>query len=252
MTGAILVDAHRVCQLALFRRAVGRPLVDYSLLTLTLWLKSWLWPHIVVLYLQSSRRGVGGGLWSIQYHKNLHNTPCGSKLSTYKKTVRKILRIWTKKSQKYSNIISRKNQMLHLLGSKSHWIIGQKVKYFLYIIDAFWAKKSFYQMWHLLGSKSCLIIGQQSRNLVRYYRRILSKIATFRRGVGAHLWARGDNPPTLGNPSPPHTPSFRMEYHILVKISFFWIKFQRSFERISFNVRNVDPNFRHLDQKLTL
>ena len=36
MTGAILVDTHQVCQFALFRRAVGRTLVDYSLLTPTL------------------------------------------------------------------------------------------------------------------------------------------------------------------------------------------------------------------------
>ena len=47
-------------------------------------------------------------------------------------------------------------------------------------------------------------------------------------------------------------PSFRMEYLIFVQISKILIKFQRAFERISYNDRDVDPNFRYFDQNLTL
>ena len=54
----------------------------------------------------------------------------------------------------------------------------KKVENLLYIIGAFWAKKQLYQMWRLLGSKPHLIFGKQSRNIPRYYRRVLSKKAT--------------------------------------------------------------------------
>ena len=152
--------------------------------------------------------GWGVGLWSIQYHKNLHNTPCGSKLSTYKK---QFVKYWEYEHKNLKNtlILAAGKIKCYTFWDQNHYGLSVKKsnRYFLYIIDAFWAKKRFYQMWHLLGSKSCLIIGQQSRNIVRYYMRIISKIATSRRGVGAHLWGRGGghNPPALGKPFPPHT-----------------------------------------------
>ena len=50
----------------------------------------------------------GGSLWTLQYHKNLYITSCGCKLRTYKKSGRKILRILTKKSQKYTMLSAKK------------------------------------------------------------------------------------------------------------------------------------------------
>ena len=139
----------------------------------------------------------------------------GCVLSTLKKTGRKILRILTNKFSKIHYIISQKNQMRYLLGSKSHWIVGQKSRkfalYYRHVLSkkatlsnvtpfgikitlAFWStkskhcsilqarvkQKSDFQWehlwhWHLLALKSQLIITQKIRKNAQYYRQVLRK-----------------------------------------------------------------------------
>ena len=77
-----------------------------------------------------------------RYHENLHIRRCGSVLSTYKKTGPKILRILSNKFSKIHYIISQKNQMRYLLGSKSHWIIGQKSRKFALYYRSVLSKKA--------------------------------------------------------------------------------------------------------------
>ena len=108
MTGAILDDTHRVCQFSLFRRAVGggtrgKLYASYADLMTGLMIVTTYCGSLSIVFTAG-----GGSLRTLQYHKNLHITPCGCKLSTYKKTGRKILRILTKKSQKYTMLSAKK------------------------------------------------------------------------------------------------------------------------------------------------
>ena len=77
-----------------------------------------------------------------QYHENLHIVIRGCVLSTYKKTGPKILRVLTKKCSKIPYIIIQKNQMRYHLGSKSHWIIGQKSRTFAQYYRSVLSKKA--------------------------------------------------------------------------------------------------------------
>ena len=111
MTGAILDDTHRVCQFSLFRGAVGggtrgKLYASYADLMTGLMIVTTYCGSLSIVFTAG-----GGSLRTLQYHKNLHITPCGCKLSTYKKTGRKILRILTKKSQKYTMLSAKKSNV---------------------------------------------------------------------------------------------------------------------------------------------
>ena len=85
----------------------------------------------------------------------------------------------TKKFSKIHYIIRQKNQTWYLLGSKSHWIIGQKrqnvAQYRCVLI-----KKTTLSNVTPFGIKITIDNWSKKSKIARYFRHVLSKIATIR------------------------------------------------------------------------